>query len=101
MTRLRTIEDIRKPLRASQGVTEQNPGIDRLRLAASWMRQHTEHLACSVSQWNWKRMQISLSQLDDEEVVELLSDELPLATNLRPRMSDEDILRMDEEFASL
>ena len=46
-------------------------------------------------------MQISLSQLDDEEVGELLSEELPLATNLRPRMSDEDILRMDEEFASL
>ena len=46
-------------------------------------------------------MQISLSQLDDEEVIELLSEELPLATKLRPRMSDEDIMKMDEEFKSL
>ena len=82
-------------------MAKQNPDIDRLRLAASWMRQYTEHLACTVSTRNWKRIKISLSQLDNEEVVELLSEELPLATNLRPRMSDEDILRMDEEFASL
>ena len=46
-------------------------------------------------------MQISLSQLDDQEVAELLSEELPLETQLRPRMSDEDILRMDEEFRNL
>ena len=46
-------------------------------------------------------MQTSLSQLDDEEVVELLSEELPFTTNLRRRMSDEDIMRMDEELKSL
>ena len=82
-------------------MTEQNPDIDRLRLAVSWMRQYTDHLACPVSKRNWKRMQTSLSQLDDEEVVELLSEELPFTTNLRRRMSDEDIMRMDEELKSL
>jgi len=65
------------------------------------MRQYTEHLACPASTRNWKRIQISLSQLKDEEVIELLSGEVPLASHLRPRMSDEDILRMDEEFQSL
>ena len=82
-------------------MTEQSTGIDRVRLAVSWMRQYTEHLACPISKRNWKRMQISLSQLDDDEVIELLSEELPLATKLRPRMSDEDIMKMDEELKSL
>ena len=83
------------------GMTEQAIGIERLRLAVSWMRQYTDHHACSVSKRNWKRMQISLSQLDDEEVVELLSGKLPLTTRLRPRMSVGDVLKMDEEFSSL
>ena len=82
-------------------MTKQKAGTDRLRLAVSWMRQYTEHLACPVSQRNWKRIQISLSQLDNDEVDELLSEGLPFATHLRPRMSDEDILRINDELGNL